>query len=72
VLNDLEVNNITDLDDALDVIRKLLNLVEALRQENLELKRQNDGVFSASLCNRIIFAESEVEFYTDKAAIAAV
>lgn len=41
MLNDLDVNNITDLEDALDVIRKLLNLVEALRQENLELKRQN-------------------------------
>lgn len=41
VLNDLEVNNLTDLQEALDVIRKLLNLLEALRQENLELKRQN-------------------------------
>jgi len=41
VLNDLDINNITDLDDGLDVIRKLLNLVETLRQENLELKKQN-------------------------------
>ena len=41
MLNELDVNNLTDLENALDVIRKLLNLVEALRQENLELKRQN-------------------------------
>jgi len=41
MLNGLDINNITDLDDGLDVIRKLLNLVEALGQENLELKRQN-------------------------------
>lgn len=41
LINGLDVNNITDLDDALDIIRKLLNLVEALHQENLELKRQN-------------------------------
>jgi hypothetical protein len=41
LINSLDVNNITDLDDALDIIRKLLNLVEALHQENLELKRQN-------------------------------
>jgi len=41
VLNDLDINNIRDLDDALDMIRKLLNLVETLHQENLELKRQN-------------------------------
>jgi len=41
VLNDLDINSINDLDDALDVIRKLLNLVETLRQGNLELKRQN-------------------------------
>ena len=40
MLNGLDINNIRNLDDALDVIRKLLNLVEALRQENLELKRQ--------------------------------
>ena len=41
MLTGLDITNITDLDDALDIIRKLLNLVEALRQENLELKRQN-------------------------------
>jgi hypothetical protein len=41
LINSLDVNNITDLDDALDIIRKLLDLVEALHQENLELKRQN-------------------------------
>jgi len=41
MLNGLDINNITDLDDGLDVIRKLLNLVEDLGQENLELKRQN-------------------------------
>jgi len=41
VLNDLDINNIRDLDDALDVIRKLLNLFETLHQENLELKKQN-------------------------------
>ena len=41
MLNDLDINNIRDLDDALDVIRKLLNLVETLCQENLELKKQN-------------------------------
>jgi len=41
VLNDLDINNIRDLNDAIDVIRKLLNLVETIRQENLELKKQN-------------------------------
>ncbi len=41
MLNDFDINNITDLDDALDCIRKLLNLVETLNQEILELKRQN-------------------------------
>jgi len=41
VLNDLDINNIRDLNDAIEVIRKLLNLVETLRQENLELKKQN-------------------------------
>jgi len=40
VLNDLDINNIRDLDDSLDDIRKLLNLVETLSQENRELKRQ--------------------------------
>ncbi len=41
MLNNLDINNITDLDDAIDVIRKLFNFVETLRQENLELKKQN-------------------------------
>jgi hypothetical protein len=41
MLNALDIKNITDLDDALEVIRKLLNLVETLNQEILELKRQN-------------------------------
>lgn len=40
MLNDLDINNIRDLDDSLDYIRKLLNLVETLSQENRELKRQ--------------------------------
>jgi len=40
VLDDLDINNIRDLDDSLDDIRKLLNLVETLSQENRELKRQ--------------------------------
>jgi len=44
VLNGLDINNIKDLDDASEVIRKLLNLVETLRQENMELKRQNQGL----------------------------
>lgn len=41
MLNDLDINKIRDLDDALDTIRKLFNIVEALNQENLELKKQN-------------------------------
>jgi len=41
VLTGVDISNITDLDDALEVIRKLLNLVEALNHEILELKRQN-------------------------------
>jgi len=41
MLDDLDINNIRDLDDALDCIKKLLNLVETLNQEILELKRQN-------------------------------
>jgi len=41
VLKDLGTNNIRDLDDALDYIKKLFNLVETLNQEILELKRQN-------------------------------
>ncbi|MBW1798843.1 MAG: transposase [Deltaproteobacteria bacterium] len=38
MLNGLDINNIRNLDDALEVIRKLLNLVETLNQEILELK----------------------------------
>jgi len=41
VLSDLDINNITDLHEAIDCIRKLLNLVETLSQENRDLKRQN-------------------------------
>ena len=41
MLDDLDINNIRDFDDAIDCIRKLLNLVETLNQEILELKRQN-------------------------------
>ena len=41
MLDDLNINNITNLDDALDCIKKLLNLIEALNQEILEIKRQN-------------------------------
>ncbi|MBW2566874.1 MAG: transposase [Deltaproteobacteria bacterium] len=41
MLKDLGTNNIRDLDDALDYIKKLFNLVETLNQEILELKRQN-------------------------------
>ena len=40
MLDDLDINNIRDLDDPLDFIRKLFNLVETLSQENGELKRQ--------------------------------
>jgi len=40
VLDDLDINNIRDLDDSHDFIRKLLNLVETLSQENRELKSQ--------------------------------
>jgi len=40
VLNDLDINNIRNLEDALDCICKLLNLVETFRQESQELKRQ--------------------------------
>jgi len=41
VLSDFDIQNIRDLDSALDCIRKLLNIVETLNQEILELKRQN-------------------------------
>lgn len=38
MLNGLDINNVRNLDDALEVIRKLLNLVETLSQENREFK----------------------------------
>jgi hypothetical protein len=41
MLDDLDISNIRDLDDALDCIKKLSNLIETLNQEILELKRQN-------------------------------
>jgi hypothetical protein len=41
VLSDFDINNIRDLNEAIDCIRKLINLVETLSQENRELKRQN-------------------------------
>ncbi len=41
MLNDIDINAITDLEGARDVIGKLLNLIEALQQENQELKRIN-------------------------------
>jgi hypothetical protein len=41
MLTGFDISSITDLDDALDLIGKLLNLVETLNQEILELKRQN-------------------------------
>ncbi|MFH1628975.1 MAG: transposase [Pseudomonadota bacterium] len=41
MLTDLDINNIRSLEDAIDCIRKLLNLVETLSQENQDLKRQN-------------------------------
>jgi hypothetical protein len=41
VLSDFDINSITDLDEAIDFIRKLINLLETLNQQILELKRQN-------------------------------
>ena len=41
MLTGLDINNITNLEDALDCICKLFNLVETLYQENQDLKRQN-------------------------------
>jgi cell division septum initiation protein DivIVA len=41
MLDDIDMQNIRDLDGALDCIKKLFNLVETLNQNNLELKRQN-------------------------------
>ena len=40
MLNDLDLNTITDLENAIAVIHQLLNLVESFNQENQELKRQ--------------------------------
>jgi hypothetical protein len=40
VLNDFDINNIRDMDDARDCILMLFNLVETLKQENLELKNE--------------------------------
>ena len=41
MLSDFDINSITDLDEAIDFIRKLINLLETLNQQILELKRQN-------------------------------
>lgn len=41
MLKDPDIKNIRNLDDALEVIRKLLNLIETLSRENQELKHQN-------------------------------
>lgn len=41
MLNDIDINNIRDFNDALGCIRKLLNLIETLQQENLTIKNQN-------------------------------
>jgi len=38
MLTDLDIDNIRELDDALDYIRSLLNFIETLSQENRELK----------------------------------
>jgi len=40
VLNDFDINNIRDMDDARDCILMLFNLVETLKQENLKLKKE--------------------------------
>ena len=40
MLNDFDINNIRDRDDARDCILMLFNLVETLKQENLELKKE--------------------------------
>ncbi len=40
MLNDLDINSIRDLDDARNCILTLFNLVETLKQENLELKKE--------------------------------
>jgi hypothetical protein len=41
LLKDFDINIIIDLDRARDAIRKLLNLIETLQQENQELKHLN-------------------------------
>jgi hypothetical protein len=41
MLDNLDISNIRDLDDALDCIKKLLNLIETFNQEILELIRHN-------------------------------
>jgi hypothetical protein len=41
MLSDFDISSITNLDEAIDSIRKLLNLVERLSEENRELKQQN-------------------------------
>ena len=41
MLSDFDINALTDLDEAIDFIRKLINLLETLNQQILELKRQN-------------------------------
>jgi FtsZ-binding cell division protein ZapB len=40
VLNDFDINNIRDMDDARDCILMLFNFVETLKQENMELKKE--------------------------------
>lgn len=41
MLKDIDINVTADLDEARDIIRKLLNLIEALQQEIQEFKRIN-------------------------------
>ena len=40
MLNDFDINNIRDMDDARDCILMFFNLVETLKQENLKLKKE--------------------------------
>jgi hypothetical protein len=40
LLNDFDINNIADLHEALDWLRKFVNIIETLTQENLKLKAQ--------------------------------
>lgn len=44
MLSDFDISSITNLDEAIDSIRKLLNLVERLSEENRELKQQNQAL----------------------------